>query len=261
TLAVLFLDLDDFKTVNDRFGHPAGDQLLREVASRLAGILRPGDTAARLGGDEFAVLLEDLATPDDARTVADRLIESIRSPVRLGGIDAIVGASVGVALSTAASETADDLLRNADFAMYRAKGAGKGRSEVFKPTMRAGMAERAELERLIHRAVGQNELRLAYQPIVELASGTIVGVEALLRWQPTGRPMVMPSEFIPLAEETGQIVPIGRWVVQEACRQARVWPDRLGQAEFAVSVNLSARQFQHPGLVGEVLDAIDRAGI
>jgi len=145
--------------------------------------------------------------------------------------------------------------------MYRAKGAGKGRSEVFKPTMRAGMAERAELERLIHRAVDQNELRLAYQPIVELASGTIVGVEALLRWQPTGRPMVMPSEFIPLAEETGQIVPIGRWVVEEACRQARVWQDRLGQPEFGVSVNLSARQFQHPGLVGEVLDAIDRAGI
>jgi diguanylate cyclase (GGDEF)-like protein len=261
TLAVLFLDLDDFKTVNDRFGHPAGDQLLRVAAQRLTGVLRSGDTAARLGGDEFAVLLEDLATPDDARIVADRLIESIRTPIRLGEIDALVGASVGVALSTAGTETADDLLRNADFAMYRAKGAGKGRSEVFQPTMRAGIAERAELERLIDRAVEQDELRLVYQPIIELASGTIVGVEALIRWQPAGRSLVMPADFIPLAEETGQIVPIGRWVVEEACRQARVWQERLGRPEFGVSVNLSARQFQHPGLVAEVLNAVDRAGI
>ena len=260
-LGVLFLDLDDFKMVNDRFGHASGDLLLRTVAERLRAVLRPGDTAARLGGDEFAVLLEDISKPSDAELVAARLIDAVRSPVRLAGADALVGASVGVAVSSGGTERADDLLRNADFAMYRAKSAGKGRHELFVADMREGIAERAELEALIHHAVDGAELRLQYQPIVELGSGSILGVEALLRWKPAGRPMLLPGEFISLAEETGQIVPIGRWALLEACRQARRWQDHLGQRAFRMNVNLSARQFRDPSLVQDVLDAVREAGI
>jgi diguanylate cyclase (GGDEF)-like protein len=261
SLGVLFLDLDDFKTVNDRFGHAAGDALLQTVSERLSAVLRPGDTAARLGGDEFAVLLEDIGGPADAELVADRLIDAVRAPVRLGDVDAIVGASVGIAVSIAGADPADDLLRNADFAMYRAKSAGKGRHELFQSRMRDGIAERTELEALIPHAVERGELRLQYQPIVELGSGAIVGVEALLRWQPAGHRLLMPGDFISLAEETGQIVPIGRWVVEEACRQGRRWQEQVGLRSFGMSVNLSARQFQDPDLVLHVLAAIGEAGI
>jgi diguanylate cyclase (GGDEF)-like protein len=260
-MAVLFLDLDDFKTVNDRFGHQAGDQLLRATAERIVDVVRPGDTAARLGGDEFAVLLEDVHGPDDARSVAERLIQAIRSPTRLGDVDALVGASIGIALSTAGGEPAQDLLRNADFAMYRAKGAGKGRFEVFEASMRAGIAERAELEQIIDGAVDRGELRVAYQPIVDLASGKAVGAEALVRWHPAGRPLLMPADFITLAEENGQIVAIGRWVIEEACRLGRRWQDQLGDPDFGISVNLSARQFQHPDLVRDVKAALLATGL
>jgi diguanylate cyclase (GGDEF)-like protein len=260
-VAVLFVDLDDFKTVNDRFGHQAGDQLLRSVGERLVSIVRPGDTAARLGGDEFAVLLEDVHGQDDAELVAERLIRAIRIPTRLGEVDALVGASVGIALSTARGDRAHDLLQNADFAMYRAKGAGKGRFEVFEASMRAGMADRAELKQIIHGAVDRGELRVAYQPIVDLAGGDIVGAEALVRWHPAGRPLLMPADFITLAEENGQIVAIGRWVIEEACRFARRWQDQLGDPTFGISVNLSARQFQHPDLVRDVLAALAATGL
>jgi diguanylate cyclase (GGDEF)-like protein len=261
SIAVLFLDLDDFKTVNERFGHAGGDELLREVSGRIVDVLRPGDTAARLGGDEFAVLIEDLAGPEDARFVADRLIDTVRAPIRIADADSLTGASIGIAVSAAGEGRAEDLLRNADFAMYRAKSAGKGRHELFQAHMREGIAERTELEGLIVGAVERGELRLQYQPIVELASRAIVGVEALVRWHPAGRRMLMPGDFISLAEETGQIVPIGRWVVDEACRQGRLWQVKLGDPTFEISVNLSARQFQHAGLVPEVLDAIRTSGI
>src|SRR4029079_7696400 len=260
-IGVLFVDLDDFKTVNDRFGHQAGDQLLRSIAERIVAILRPGDTAARLGGDEFAILLEDLHGQDAPRLVAERLIHAIRPPTRLGDVDALVGASIGIALSTAGGKLAPDLLRNADFAMYRAKGAGKGRYEVFEASMRAGIAERAELEQIIHGAVDRGELRVAYQPIVELATGRAVGAEALVGWHPAGRPMLMPADFITLAEENGQIVAIGRWVIEEACRLGRRWQDQLGDPSFGISVNLSARQFQHPDLVHDVLAALASTGL
>ena len=260
-IGVLFVDLDDFKTVNDRFGHQAGDQLLRAIAERLVAVVRPGDTAARLGGDEFAVLLEDIHGQEDARIVADRLIQAIRTPTQLGDVDALVGASIGIALSTAGGERAPDLLRNADFAMYRAKGAGKGRYEVFEASMRAGIAERAELEQIIHGAVDRGELRVAYQPIVELMTGKVVGAEALVRWHPAGRPLLMPADFITLAEENGQIVAIGRWVIEEACRVGRRLQDQLGDPAFGISVNLSARQFQHPDLVRDVKSALKATGM
>jgi diguanylate cyclase (GGDEF)-like protein len=260
-IAVLFVDLDDFKTVNDRFGHQAGDQLLRSIGERIEGVVRPGDTAARLGGDEFALLLEDIRGAADAEMVAERLIQEVRTPTRLGEVDTLVGASVGIALSSARGERANELLQNADFAMYRAKGAGKGRYELFETSMRAGMAERAELKQIIHGAVDRGELRVAYQPIVELASGQIVGAEALVRWHPAGRPLLMPADFITLAEENGQIVAIGRWVIEEACRLARRWQDQLGDPGFGISVNLSARQFQHADLVRDVMSALATTGL
>jgi EAL domain-containing protein (putative c-di-GMP-specific phosphodiesterase class I) len=171
-------------------------------------------------------------------------------------VDALVGASIGIAVSTAGGERGPDLLRNADFAMYRAKGAGKGRYEVFEASMREGMAERAELEQIIHGAVDRGELRVAYQPIVELSTGRVVGAEALVRWHPAGRPLLMPADFITLAEENGQIVAIGRWVIEEACRLGRRWQDQLNDPGFGISVNLSARQFQHPDLVRDVKAAL-----
>jgi diguanylate cyclase (GGDEF)-like protein len=261
SVAVLFLDLDDFKTVNDRFGHAGGDEMLRVVSGRIVEVLRPGDTASRLGGDEFAVLIEDLAGTEDARFIADRLIDVVRIPIQIGDTDALIGASIGIAISTAGDGRADDLLRNADFAMYRAKSAGKGRHELFQADMREGIAERTQLEALIVGAVGRGEFRLQYQPVVELATRAIVGVEALVRWHPAGRRMLMPGDFISLAEETGEIVPIGRWVVDEACRQGRLWQVKLGDPDFSISVNLSARQFQHGGLVPEVLAAVRESGI
>ena len=261
SVAVLFLDLDDFKTVNDRFGHAGGDEMLRVVSGRIVEVLRPGDTAARLGGDEFAVLIEDLAGAEDARFIADRLIDMVRVPIRIGDTDALIGASIGIAIASGGEGRADDLLRNADFAMYRAKSAGKGRHELFQPHMREGIEERTQLEALIVGAVGRGELRLQYQPVVELATRAIVGVEALVRWHPAGRRMLMPGDFISLAEETGEIVPIGRWVVEEACRQGRLWQVKLGDPDFSISVNLSARQFQHGGLVPEVLAAVRDSGI
>jgi predicted signal transduction protein with EAL and GGDEF domain len=212
-------------------------------------------------GTSFAVLLEAVHGPDDARLVAERLIQAIRTPTRLGDVDALVGASIGIALPTAGGERAPDLLRNADFAMYRAKGGGKGRYEIFEASMRAGIAERAELEQIIHGAVDRGELRVAFQPIVELVSGRIVGAEALVRWHPAGRPLLMPADFITLAEENGQIVTIGRWVIEESCRLGRRWQDQLGDPTFGISVNLSARQFQHPDLVRDVTAALENTGL
>src|SRR4029079_4034290 len=165
----------------------------------------------------------------------ERRIQAIRTPTRLGDVDALVGASIGIALSTVGGELAPDLLRNADFAMYRAKGAGKGRFEVFEASMRAGIAERAELEQIIHGAVDRGELRVAYQPIVELASGDIVGAEALVRWHPAGTAPLMAADFLTPAEENGQIVAIGRWVIEEACRLGRRWQDQLGDPDFGIS--------------------------
>jgi diguanylate cyclase (GGDEF)-like protein/PAS domain S-box-containing protein len=262
-LAVLLLDLDGFKTVNDTLGHAAGDQLLAVVAERLRATVRPADTVARLGGDEFVVLLEDAAAPGEAVTVAERLLAALGAPVALPGHNAPIPASASVGIvTTADSATAGDLLRDADIAMYLAKGQGGGRYRLFEPTMRAAAVQRVELEADLRRAVEQGEFTLHYQPIVELDSGRLIGVEALVRWQHPTRGLLAPGGFIPLAEETGLLVPIGRWVLRRACRQVRAWQRTIpGYQQLSVSVNLSAVELAHPDLVAEVAEALTQADL
>ena len=257
--AVLLIDLDDFKTINDTLGHAAGDEVLMEVARRLYDCVRAGDTAARLGGDEFALLLEDTPDAARAREVADRISRAIAPPVMLGEArEAFLSVSMGIAIS-APGELEGELLRNADVALYAAKEQGKGRCEVFEPGMRAAVMRRVELEADLNRALARSEFLLHYQPIVDLQSGQIVGAEALLRWRHPQRGMLSPAEFIPLAEESGQIVPIGRWVLEEACRN--IGTLRRGRALIHVSVNLSARQLQEADLVDQVASALRAADL
>ncbi len=256
-LAVLFLDLDTFKTVNDSLGHAAGDELLVAVAARLSDCIRPGDTAARFGGDEFAVLLEDVGNDSAAERVALRILYALEAPFDVSGREVFISTSIGIALG---DSPADDPIRDADLAMYRAKAEGKGRYVVFEPSMHAAVMERLELEADLQRAVERDELVLHYQPVVDLDAGTITGTEALVRWRHPTRGLVPPNAFIPLAEETRLMPQLGRWVLNEACRQAARWlasndlPER-----FAVGVNLSGRQLQSPGLVEDVAAALERA--
>jgi len=262
TVAVLFLDLDRFKLINDSLGHDTGDKLLVAVADRIRGCLRAGDTAARLRGDEFTVLCEDVEGQDDAVGVADRLADAMTRPFDLDGDEVFLSASVGIALPTSSDDTAETLLRNADSAMYRAKERGRARHELFDDGMRAGAVARLQVEKDLHRALERDELRVVYQPEVELATGQVVAVEALLRWEHPERGVVGPAEFIEVSEETGLIVPIGEWVIEEACRQGAEWqrlyPDR---PPLSVWVNLSARQLASPDLVPTVERALSRAGV
>jgi diguanylate cyclase (GGDEF)-like protein len=261
-LAVLFLDLNDFKAVNDRHGHASGDQLLVEVARRLAAAVRAGDTLARLGGDEFAVLLEDLRDHAEATQIAERLLQTLRAPIALAGTEVVVSASVGVALATDGRYGADDLLRNADMAMYVAKGHRTGRYEVFEPGMYTTVLARLALKADLQEALARQELAVQYQPTVSLETGQIAGVEALVRWHHPQRGVVSPADFIPLAEETGLIVPIGQWVLEQACVQARQWQSSYrGDRPLTVSVNLSAKQLQQPRLVAVVEAALAAAGL
>jgi diguanylate cyclase (GGDEF)-like protein/PAS domain S-box-containing protein len=257
-VGVLFVDLDDFKHVNDSLGHAAGDQLLVAAAKRLKNALRPTDTAARFGGDEFAILLDRVASPEAAAGVATRVIESLHQPFGLHGRAIPIKASIGVAVGRRGVDDADGLLRNADVAMYAAKAGGKDRFELFRPDMHADMLQRLELEAELRHAADRGELVLHYQPIVELSSGRITSVEALVRWQHPTRGLLGPLAFIPLAEEQGIIGPIGQWVLVEACRQARRWQDRFpGVPPLSVHVNLSGRQLQQPGLIAEVAQALE----
>ena len=261
-LAVLFLDLDRFKVVNDTLGHTVGDQLLVEVSRRLTSALRPGDTVARLGGDEFGILLEDVADAETAETVAVRVEESLGQPYRFEGREVFVTASIGIALSSAKLGLPEEILRDADLAMYHAKAKGKARHEVFDGSMSAPALDRMDLEMDLRSAISRHEFRLHYQPILRLDTGKITEVEALIRWQHEKRGLLQPDEFIGLTEETGLIVPIGQWVLSEACKQARVW-----QVEYpttpplVMSVNLSAKQFQNPKLVEEITQALDESGL
>ena len=260
-LALLFIDLDDFKTLNDNHGHARGDDVLSAIAGRITGVLRPSDTAARLGGDEFAVLLEDVDGEGDALGVATRIADSLRQPISLAGSAIGVAASIGVALGSGGAESADDLLRNADVAMYAAKQTSRGGAEIFRPGLRDGAAERSARAAQLRGLEQRDELRLDYQPIVELETSAIVAVEALVRWQPPDGPVLMPGDWIDLAEETGDIVPIGRWILREACRQARDWQIRLGRSDLRMSVNLSARQFGEHDIVGTVRAVLEETGL
>ncbi|MDQ3854902.1 MAG: EAL domain-containing protein [Chloroflexota bacterium] len=257
-LAVLFLDLDGFKIVNDSLGHRTGDRLLVLVAERLQDCLRAEDTVARLGGDEFTVLLEGLHTAEDAALVANRITEALRAPFCLGEREVYVSGSIGIILSDR-SDTAQDLLRDADIAMYRAKHAGKGRYELFDKSMTATAQQRFDLEGDLRRAVQREEFELYYQPSVRIATGEVVGVEALLRWRHPARGLLGPAEFITVAEETGLILEIGRWVLEAACRQAVSWG--FAELGLVMSVNLSARQFLYPGLVADVAQILSETGL
>ncbi|HEV3231651.1 MAG TPA: EAL domain-containing protein [Candidatus Dormibacteraeota bacterium] len=260
-LAVLFIDLDRFKVVNDSLGHAAGDELLVEVGTRLQGCIREIDTAARLGGDEFAVLVDDPRDTGEAVLLVERLLERLRPPFHIGGKAVSVGAAVGVAMATGREE-ASELLRNADLAMYRAKAAGGGRYAVFEPGMHAEVLHRLDLEGELRRAVAEGEFVLHYQPVIDLVTGAATGAEALVRWNHPERGLVMPADFIPVAEETGLIVPLGRWVLEEAARQATGWQHLVGRGRrFEISVNLSARQLQGPDLPGQVAASLKSSGL
>ena len=260
-VAVLFLDLDNFKTINDSLGHDAGDRLLGAVAQRIVKNTRASDTVARLGGDEFAVLIESVLSPEEVRVVAASLIETLGAPFILNGAEVRVAASVGVAHSNTAS-SAEALLSNADIAMYHAKAAGKNRLAVFEPRMQDVLHERLQLEADIGRALADREFFLDYQPIVDLATGSLLGVEALVRWRHPHKGVLMPGQFISVAEDCGQIVRLGRWVLTEACRELVAWRGGVAGGErLRVAVNISGRHLQHGNLIKDVTEALAASGL
>jgi diguanylate cyclase (GGDEF)-like protein/PAS domain S-box-containing protein len=263
-VAVLFVDLDDFKNVNDSLGHAAGDELLVAVGGRLRKGLRTGDTVARFGGDEFAVLLEAVPDITAVETIAASVFGSLDRPFSIGGREVVVKASVGIAVAdpSAGATTGDVLMRNADIALYRAKTDGKGRHRLFEQSMHSDAMRRIGLEADLRRAIDREELLLHYQPIVNLRSGRIVGIEALVRWKHHSEGLLAPKEFVPLAEDTAMIVPLGAWVLSEATRRLRGWHDRYAdRAPLQMCVNLSALQLTRPELADEIGTVIRTAGI
>jgi diguanylate cyclase (GGDEF)-like protein/PAS domain S-box-containing protein len=260
-VAVMFVDLDNFKKINDSFGHAQGDRVLSRSAQRLVKATRTGDTVARLGGDEFAVLLENLTGREQVIEIASRVVESLQESLDLPGTDMRVAASVGIAFSTA-DEGVEELMRNADVAMYSAKSQGKGRFTVYEPALQRAASRRQEIEGEIAQAIAQAEFLLHYQPIVDLKSGYLLGVEALVRWNHPKRGVVGPAEFIPVAEQSGQIVPLGRWVLAQACREVRVWQARLPEGrQVRVGVNVSAIQLSQSDICADVQKALSLSEI
>jgi diguanylate cyclase (GGDEF)-like protein len=259
-LAVLFLDLDHFKVINDSLGHSLGDQLLQQVAGRLTGCLRAGDTVARLGGDEFTLLLPGVQGPAEAERVSLKVLDTLREPYRLEGRELFVTASMGISLYPDDGEDADTLVRNADAAMYRAKEQGRDSHRLYAPPMNELAIERLALESALRRALANEELVLHYQPVVEIGTGRLHGVEALLRWRHPEKGLLWPSDFLALAESTGLILPIGPWVLRTACAQAQAWHAQELR-ELRVAVNLSARQFQQADLAEHVRRALRETGL
>ncbi|MGY2128208.1 putative bifunctional diguanylate cyclase/phosphodiesterase [Blastococcus sp. SYSU DS0617] len=260
TAAVVFIDLDGFKEVNDALGHQAGDVLLQQVAGRLQATVRAGDTLARLGGDEFAILLGQISGDDDLLAAGERVLAALSGPIRIGSQVVTVSGSVGIAVSDE-SATSDSLVRDADVAMYAAKAAGRGRVVVFDPSMRAAVVERRELERELQGALGGGELRLVYQPVVELDGSTVVGFEALLRWTSPSLGQVPPDRFVPVAEDLDLIGEIGAWVLREACTAAARWRRLSGGRDVTMAVNVSAVQLASPELVGQIAEALAVSGL
>ncbi len=261
-VAVLFLDLDHFQVINDSLGHAAGDRLLMAVAEQIEGCAQPEDTVARLGGDEFAILIEETNDVIDAVHLAERIAECLRAPVVIDGREIVVTTSIGVTLSARGGSGADALVRDADVALYAAKAKGRARCEVFDPSMGARAFERLELEEDLRHAIPDGALRVVYQPIVNLATGQMLGMEALARWQHPRRGLLPPSEFIPMAEQSGLILAIDGWVIEEACRQLQEWRlPRPAEPCLVMSVNLSARQFDQPDLVEMIARALHASGL
>jgi diguanylate cyclase (GGDEF)-like protein/PAS domain S-box-containing protein len=260
-VAVLFMDLDRFKRVNDSMGHAAGDRLLRAVATRLRESVRPGDSAARIGGDEFTILCEDVPGKEGATAIAARISQAMARPFSLDEGEVFSNASIGVAVAGQRAATdPEGLIRDADAAMYDAKEKGKGRYELFTPALHERSSNRLDDDNALHRALERGELRLFYQPEIRLETGEIVAAEALLRWAHPEKGLLEPDAFIPAAEEIGLIFPIGEWVLGEACRQAARWAESIGEA-MVVSVNISAHQLSHSDLVHTVRDAINTSSI
>jgi len=258
-VAVLFMDLDRFKTINDSLGHMKGDALLQNVARRLSETLREGDTVSRLGGDEFVIVLPSLDQPKAAEKVALKLVDALAPPIDLGGQELRVSASIGISLFPEDGRDTETLLRNADSAMYHAKDMGRNNYQFFMEQMNVAAAERLRLENDLHRALERQEFELHFQPRVSVANGLACGIEALIRWRHPERGLVLPEHFIPVAEDTGLIVPIGEWVINEACRQGTAWC-AAGLPKLPVAVNLSPRQFRQSNLVDTVARAIERHG-
>jgi diguanylate cyclase (GGDEF)-like protein/PAS domain S-box-containing protein len=261
--AALFMDVDRFKVINDGLGHQAGDALLIEVGRRLAKCLRPGDSVARLGGDEFAILVDDMPDSEVPSLVAARIQSSLAVPFQIAGREVFLTASIGTALNKPRYEGPEDFMRDADTAMHHAKALGKARHEVFDTSMHTRALVLAQLENDLHGAVEREELSLHYQPILSLKTDAVVGFEALVRWERPGRGFVPPIDFVRIAEETGLIVPLGAWVLKEACRQLRAWQDEVVTVgePLMVSVNLSARQFAQGDLVAQVSKTVQDSGV
>ena len=261
-VALLFMDLDDFKHINDSLGHIAGDQLLVKVARRIEAALRPGDTFARLGGDEFAVLLDEVASASEAAGLAARLVKALHAPFVVDGHELFVTLSIGVVLNDPGEERAEDILRRADVAMYRSKRSGKDRYELLSHEVMSSALRHLKLKGDLREAIEREEFRVYWQPVVDFETEEVVSYEALLRWEHPEHGLLNPVEFISLAEESGLIIPLGRWILREACAQAHILREQISSEKpLKIMINLSARQFRHPSLGEEVITALSDSGL